>query len=255
MKSITAYYHAYLDDYFLWSQLVLEQFKLIEDSGLVSKIEKLKITAITQEDRRIKLFHDLISLYHIPTEIEFIRNQYNDDRSMIEETKDFHQNTLKNIDERYTLKKIYDDCQNKDQYLLYFHTKNITSIINTLIPGLVSKYRNRYNWRIFLYETINQWEKCVDSLSDGYDTAGVNYSTDPSEHYSGAFYWTKSDHVKRLQDPTTRDWWIELKNRKKHDWLNQVNDRFAAEMWICSLPETKSFNLLENKGNYIANDI
>lgn len=255
MKNITAYYHAYLDDHFLWSQLVLEQFKLIEDSGLKPYLKKLKITAITQEDGRLKNFCDLLSLYQIPTEIEFIKNQYFNDVDMIEATKDFNQNNLKNVDERYTLKKIYDDCQTEDQNVFYFHTKNITSIVNTLIPGLTSKYRNRYYWRLFLYNNISGWQKCVDALDSGYDTAGVNYSTDPTAHYSGAFYWTKSEHVKRLPDPTTKDWWIDLKKRKNHPWLSQVNDRFASEMWVCSLPETKSFNLASNNGDYIAHDI
>ena len=249
--NITAYYHAYLDDNFLWSQLFLEQFKLIEDSGLNKHINKMRMTVITQEDSRMKNFYDLSSLYNIPTEIEFIKNQYNDDFAMVEATRDLHVNRLKNVDERYTIKKLYDDCQNNDQYSLYFHTKNIMSIINNLQPGLASKYRNRYNWRLFLNKTISEWKDCVTAL----DTAGVNYMTDPSEHYSGAFYWTKSEHVRKLPDPTDNKWWEELKARKNHHWLNQINDRFAAELWVCSLPETKAFNLAENEGHYIANDI
>lgn len=253
--NITAYYHAYLDDNFLWSQLFLEQFKLIEDSGLNKHINKMRMTVITQEDGRVKNFYDLCSLYNIPTEIEFIKNQYNNDFDMVEATGDFRVNRLKNVDERHTIKKIYDDCQNNDQYALYFHTKNIMSIVNNLMPGLVSKYRNRYHWRLFLNKTISEWKDCVAALDSGYDTAGVNYKTDPSEHYSGAFYWTKSDHVRKLPDPTDSRWWGELKARKNHPWLNQINDRFAAELWVCSLPETKAFNLAENNGDYIDNDI
>lgn len=253
--NITAYYHAYLDDNFLWSQLLLEQFKLIEDSGLNKHIQKMRMTVITQEDGRVKNFYDLCSLYRIPIEIEFIKNQYNNDFDMVEATGDFRVNRLKNIDERHTIKKIYDDCQKNDQYALYFHTKNIMSIVNNLMPGLVSKYRNRYHWRLFLNKTILEWKDCVAALDSGYDTAGVNYKTDPSEHYSGAFYWTKSDHVRKLPDPTDSIWWRELKTRKNHPWLNQINDRFAAELWVCSLPGTKAFNLAENNGDYIDNDI
>lgn len=252
---ITAYYHAYLDDHFLWSQLILEQFKLIEDSGLNSSIDKLRITAITQDDGRIKNFCELCSLYKMPTEVEFVKNQYADDFAMVEATRDMFVNNLKNVDERYTLKKIYDDCKNQDQYVLYFHTKNIMSIVNNLIPGLASKYRNRYHLRLFLNRTISEWKNCVAALDEGYDTAGLNYLTDPSEHYSGAFYWTKSNHVRRLPDPTEIDWWHNLKTRKNHSWFSQINDRFASEFWVCSLPETKSFNFASNNGDYIANDI
>lgn len=252
---IRLYYHSYLDDNFMWSHILLEQFKLIEDSGLKPYIEKIKITAITQEDNRIKNFCDLVSLYKIPAEVELVKNNYNNDFDMVEATRDIRTNNLKNIDERHTIKKIYDDCQKEDLTILYFHTKNITSIINNLIPGMASKYRNRYYWRQFMNKTISGWQECVKALENGYDTAGVNYSTDPSEHYSGAFYWTKSEHVRKLPDPTDPNWWIELKRRKNHPWLNQINDRFAAELWPCSLPETKAFNLASNNGDYIANDI
>lgn len=255
MTDIAAYYHAYLDDNFMWSHILLEQFKLIEDSKLKEKIKKMKITVITQDDGRVKNFYDLFALYKIPAEIEFVKNQYSNDFEMVEDIRDLFSNRLKNVDERHTVKKMYDDCQKEELNTLYFHAKNITAVVLNLMPGLVSKYRNRYHLRLFLNKTISGWQECVNALENGYDTAGVNYSTVPSEHYSGTFYWTKSSHVRNLPDPTTVNWWHELKKNKNDAWLNQANDRFAAELWVCSLPGTKAFNLASNNGDYVANDI
>lgn len=249
------YYHAYLDDFFLWTQLLMENFKAMEDSGMMSQVEKIRITAITQEDDRARIFHEFCSIYRVPMEIEFMKNQYPNDREMIADTSDLHTNRMKNVDERHTLRKLHEDCQKEDLTVLYFHAKGITSIVNNLIvPGRVSKYRNRYYWRMFVNKTISEWKTCVDALNT-YDVAGVDYKTDPSEHFCGNFFWSTSDHIRKLPNPTEIAWWNELKRRKNHPWLNQVCDRFAAEMWICSRPGAKYFNLVSNNGDYIANDI
>lgn len=253
--NLTMYYHTYLDDRYLWAQLFMEKFKIIEDSNLKPEISKVRITAITQDDPRTELFYKLCSQYNMNIEIEFIHNMYDTDEAMMKDLSVLKTDLNRNVNENYTMKKIWDDCLKEDQLVLYLHAKGITSITNNLIPGLVSKFRNRYYWRQFLYHTISDWRTCVSELNNGYDTAGVDYATDPSEHYRGNFFWTKSEHVRKLPNPMTFAWWQELKARKNHPWLNQISERFATEQWLCSLPETKSFNCRENKGDYIHNDI
>jgi len=251
---IGVYYHAYLDDNFLWSQILLEQFKAMEESGLDKKINKFWITATTQQDQRAELFYKLCSLYNMPIQIQFIKNAYPNDAEMMRDLSNIFANASKNVDERYTLFKMYEDAKTEDMKILYLHSKGVTSIINNLMPGLVSKYKNRFYWRNFMNYVIRDWEKCVPAL-DEYDTAGIDYQTDPSEHYRGNFFWTKSSHVKTLASPDTIEWWHELKAKKNNDWLNRVNDRFASEMWVCSRSGTTAYNARSNNGNYIANDI
>lgn len=251
---IGVYYHAYLDDNFLWSQILLEQFRAMEESGLDKRIEKFRITATTQDDKRTELFYKFCCLYNMPIQIQFIKNEYPNDVEMMSDLSNIFANISRNVDERYTLSKMHDDAKNEDMLILYLHSKGVTSIINNLIPGLVSKYRNRFYWRNFMNYTITDWERAILAL-DAYDTAGVDYQFDPAAHYRGNFFWTKSSHVKTLSSPSTIEWWYDLKIRVDNDWLNKVNDRFASEMWICSRHDTKSFNLRSNNGDYIASDI
>ena len=149
--NINIYYHTYLDDNYLWSQLLLEKFKVMEDSGLMQKTNKIHITAITQNDPRVGMFHNLCGLYNVPVEIEFIQNQYNNDIAMMEDLRNIFGNVVKNVGEDYTHKKMQEACKKEDQIILYLHAKGITSILNNLtVPGLVSKYRNRYYWSCLL---------------------------------------------------------------------------------------------------------
>lgn len=253
--TISVYYHTYLDDNAMWSQLLMEKFKLIESSGLINNINQVKITAVTQNDARVRAFHDLCSLYKMPIEINFLQNQYRNDYEMIEDLRKIFDNVTKNPGENFTHKMMYEDCKTTDQNVLYLHAKGITSIINNLLaPGLVSKYKNRYDWRLFMYNVITDWKECVNALENGYDTAGIDYTTEPSPHYRGNFFWTKSEHVRKLPDPMTTEWWVELKREKNNAWLNKVCDRFGSELWLCSIP-AKSFCSRVNQGNYIDNDI
>ena len=254
--NINIYYHTYLDDNFLWSQLLMEKFKVMKDSGLIKEVNKIYITAVTQNDQRAKMFLELCSLYDVNIEIEFIQNQYANDFDMMNDLRDIFSNVVKNAGEDYTHKKMQENCKKEDQIVLYLHAKGISSILNNLmVPGLASKYRNRYDWRLFMYNVMTDWKECTEALRGDYDTAGIDYSESPSSHYRGNFFWSKSDHIKTLPDPTTRDWWIELKREKNHEWLNKVCDRFGSELWLCSKKGTRSFNSRNNNGNYIDNDI
>lgn len=241
------YYHAYLDDNYLWTQIMLEQFKLMEDSGLMPNIEKICITAIGQRGGIEDTFVSFIKLYNVPFEIDFLYNRYPNDQEMLTGISN-------NYTERYTLKKMYDHCQTEDLTVLYLHTKNVTSLENNFKRGMVSKYRNRYYWRRFIDQTITFWSVLQQQL-DNNDVCGVNYTTDPTEHFSGNFFWSKSEHIRSLPSPEQNQWWYDLQKRKNHPWMNTVDERFASEMWICSRPDTKAFNLMSNNGDYIANDI
>jgi hypothetical protein len=104
------------------------------------------------------------------------------------------------------------------------------------------------NWGV-----IGNWKTCVDSLNS-HDTAGIDYRNNPP-HYKGNFWWTKSSHVRTLQHPENDHWWNELKQNSQDPWIRNVSNRFRSEFWVCSRPNTKSFNIKENDNYYVDNDI
>lgn len=252
---IGVYYTAYLDDHFLWSTILLEHMKLMEDSGLLKKVDKITFVVITKEDDRVRMFHDLLLQYNVPVKINLVRNQYNNDIEMMQDLGRIFENVSKNPDERLTFKIMREDCENVDQNILYLHSKGVMSIVNNLmVPGRASKFKNRYYWRQFMNKAISSWEECNEKLIDN-DVVGIDFQDNPSNHFRGNFFWTKSSHVLKLPPADTIEWYNQLKARVNNDWLNIVCDRFASEMWVCSLPETKYYNITSNNGDYVENDI
>lgn len=256
MKNV-AYYHAYLDDMCSWSLIFMEQMRCLEKSDLINNLDMIKISAITQLDRRTEIFVDLCSQYKARFEIEFVPNKHKDDHEMLSKLESNSSSDMI-IDETYTQHKIYrDSIQSQEDYnILYFHTKNVTSMINALlVPGRVSKYKNRYDCRQYInWGTLLEWQRCVEGLTNN-DIAGVNYSTSPSRHFIGGYFWAKSSYVKTLPDPAFIDWWTEYKTRINDEWMNRANNRYRAEQWIGYRDDVSVFNIGNNAGDYIENDI
>ena len=102
------------------------------------------------------------------------------------------------------------------------HTKGCTRI-NDLDSGDYS-YKNVENWRHMQeYFTIDKYDECLEGLKT-YDVVGSNYMQYPNylnvpAHYSGGFWWSKSEFIKNLPNPQL--------------YLNFKNvDRFNAEFWL-----------------------
>jgi hypothetical protein len=134
------------------------------------------------------------------------------------------------------LKLLWDDSETSEGYMLYIHTKGVSRSGDKRILDWVN-YLTFFN--------ITEWRKRITDL-EVVDCTGVNLegdfsslSTDPSTwgqiispgkqviapmHYSGNFWWSKSDYIKKLPDP--------------YKWLPD-NDyfkwRIMAEMWVCQL--------------------
>lgn len=127
-----------------------------------------------------------------------------------------------NIYEIITHKKIYDHCKTFDGNYFYMHTKGCTRI-NDLTSGDYS-YKNIENWRHMQeHFTIDRYKDCIDALQT-HDIVGSNYMPQSNvlhvpAHYSGGFWWTTSEFIKKLPDPQT--------------YLNTENvNRFHAEFWL-----------------------
>lgn len=95
-----------------------------------------------------------------------------------------------NVGEFYTLKFIEQDVKEtiSNDKILYIHTKGVTSSNNECIN----------DWRKYmLYFNVEKYIDAINSLND-YDTYGVDLVDEPIKHYSGNFWWSNANHIKRL---------------------------------------------------------
>lgn len=239
MKKVL-YYHIYLtDDPSIWSSVFLEQMRCIEDSGLMSSLDELRLTCITQLDMRNEYLRQLCETYPAKFIIELVRNSYDNDREMM-----FGLNSDRTVTENYTYQKIYEDCQKEEMQVCYIHTKGITSGMK-LSKDTMSQYKNYYYWRQYLnWGVLTNWSRCVASLKT-YDVAGVNYYINPSKHFSGNFWWANSSYINRLPDPKTIGWWRDIQKKTNNQWLKYAPDRFKDEQWLCSLDDVRVYNIFD----------
>lgn len=237
MKKVL-FYHIYLtDDYASWAYMFMEQFKMLEDTGLLNTLDEVQVICISQQDKRINTFLDLCSTFRNMSVCVY-NNSHADDKSMLTGI-----NTSKTITENVTMQKIWNYCQKQDFHVLYLHAKGITSVDNHLKNGNVNVFKNYYYWRKFLeWGVIERWNECVELLNR-YDAVGVNYFDSPAPHYSGNFWWANSSYIRTLPDPSTIEWWKDLQQRTTDSWLKTAPDRFRDEMWLCSNPNGKTISL------------
>lgn len=253
------YYHIYLDDYYSWSYIFTEQMTLAEKTLLLNNVDKMKITAISKNDNRAELFLKLCKVFPVNIELELIESNYSNDFEMLEDFSILQgksqDNFKKLTNEIPTITKLYNDCQKEDLKVLYLHSKCVSALSNTMLKHpLPSKFKNRFLWRQFMnYGVITNWKICVNAL-DIHDTAGIDYKNSPP-HYSGNFWWTKSDHVRNSANPSSSGWWEQFKSSSSESWFQNISDRFAAEFWVCNKPNTISFNVQSNDGYFNDRDI
>lgn len=237
------YYHFYCsDEEKIWRDILFEQMAQIEESKLIHNLKKIEVTAIVQNQTVLNRLIDQFGRYKIQINIDPVKNPYQNDKEMIASIN--HNST---ITENHTMRKIYNDClKNTDAYnICYIHSKGITSHLkdNEERQRMYKLWRQYLNWGV-----IENWKKCVDALDEN-DIAGVNFYETPSAHYSGNFWWSRSEHVRKLPDPSTKYWWKTLKETSEDHWLKTVCDRFRDEQWPCSIPGTRAYNIYTHAKN------
>ena len=110
--------------------------------------------------------------------------------------------------ENPTLNKLKQFSEtNKDSYVLYLHTKGNS------YPQVHQEITDWTN--MMLYFLVESHEDCFRALDGAHDTVGCNYSAKPVPHYSGNFWWAKTNHIATLPA------------------LNEnVPDKMAPEFWL-----------------------
>jgi hypothetical protein len=191
-----------------YDKVLIELCKRVVDSGLYDASESVFL--VLNGDK---------SLFDASLSAQYIK-----DRSKFQVD---HASTSVESCEFPTLQRIWDFCQSEDSLVLYLHTKGVTRPETQSIS----------DWVDYLtYFNIDKWTDRVSELQQSSCT-GVNLSGNPADldthpstwgygkapmHYSGNFWWSKSEHITRLTSP---DLWLPDKNYLR--W------RVMAEMWVC----------------------
>lgn len=108
----------------------------------------------------------------------------------------------KNLKEKFAINNYRNYLKNENYYLYYFH----------------STEKSCNDWRLLCdHFTLRKWKINVELLKR-FNCVGINYLSYPKKHFSGNFWWTKSEYIKNLP--------------------LQINDnRLSPEMYICDNPE------------------
>lgn len=243
------YYHIYLtDDHAKWVYPFLEQFKLMEDVGLLDMFDSIDVSVISSGMQKLDNFVRLIDTYD--TKKNIVVHAY--DTEHVDDHLLFgNLNARSNaLTENITMKRIFDDVHSRyddNDLVLYLHAKGLTSVDNHLMRGQANTFKNYYYWRHFLnYGVIEKWKECVDAVSNDFDIAGANYFDDPVPHFSGTMWWANVKYLRSLPNPESLDWWNEMKSETSNQWLKTAENRFRDEMWICSNKNHKAFVSAKN---------
>jgi hypothetical protein len=237
------YYHIYLtDETGCWYNLFLDQLYSVIDSGLYDNIEKMYVVCIGKSDE-IDLFAGICNCY---SKIQILKKLYLDkdkkENLSLQHTSsiDYEKNNF--YDEVQTMSLLQEHANREDAQFLYFHSKGITAAWRMREEKHSAAFINYYLWRKFLqWGCIENWKICSDSLKN-HSCAGVNLGTWPVPHYSGTFWWTKSEYVRTLPDINENDWWQEL--RKTTPLNTYDSNRNKPEMWIGTKFNNDFYNII-----------
>jgi predicted O-methyltransferase YrrM len=208
MKPICIFYHIYAVNN--WKSLVTEQLEKLRSCGLYDACLAIFVDVIGDE-QAIQQYYELIRSYQkIYTVRADNRNTYEYDGLVALKTFANEQRVFL-----------------QDVYLLYFHTKGVTSGMS--------------DWRRYMeHFVIENWRNCVYALDD-YDTVGVNYHNDIDSkrfHYSGNFWWTKASYVNTLGPVVNHEeeFWIATGNPKAktlhNSNINHYHEPYPRERYV-----------------------
>jgi hypothetical protein len=167
MKKII-FWHTYLSgDYKL---VVQEQMTKLFTSGLYDEVQEIFTGISAKSESDITWFKALLSSY--PKFTPIIHSDADG--------------------EKPTMRLLADYVHNNDCYIMYFHTKAVST----------TGYNNTL-WRWSMDNNlIYKWRQCVDMLNKGADAVGPNYRRDTHvgfhPHFSGNAWWSKSKYIRTL---------------------------------------------------------
>lgn len=183
-----------------WKSIFSKLYYTIKQSGLYDIIKGIKCNILSSDPHNILFFTELNDS---KLEILGIDNNLN-------------------AYETPTINLLYEHALREDFYVLYIHTKGVKHNDTNI---------NVTDWVNYLtYFNIQKYDTCIQSLTE-YDTVGVNLHIGKDDtHYSGNFWWAKSDYIKKLNpcvynNYVSPEFWLTEKNIGKYLslWNSNVN--------------------------------
>ena len=178
-KPIFIFYHICLGG--PWEIVVKEQLAKLENSGLLDRANGLKCGVLGPKSE----YEKLIRMLPDKAEIIFYSENYG-------------------LFEFPTVILLQEHALENDGYYLYLHTKSVSRFT-----------QETTDWRHLMeYFTIEKYENALEKLEEGFDCFGVNWRNIPTPHFSGNFWWARSEYLKKLPI------------------ILVSGDRFLCEFWI-----------------------
>lgn len=128
-----------------------------------------------------------------------------------------------------TLNLVQKTCRENKCYVCYYHLRGVTSPIDNMAVVDQRHYMTYFN--------IEKYNGCLNLLEQGFDATGVDLATWPTTHFSGNFWWSKSEHINTLLAPE------EMPGIPNFYSKEDKYHRHRCEMWICSNPASKYVEL------------
>lgn len=211
---IKIFYHMYcINDCF---DRFIRSYDKIRDSGLLNRCDQIYLVLVGPNKDQI--YNSVSHLYKV---------------SVIKKDDD--------SSEKETLNLIWQMSQTEKFYGLYLHSKGVTR-------------NDKYNyygehvdaWVEYLeYFCITKYKDCLLKIKEG-NTCGVEIRKTPAIHYTGNFWWSKSEYIKNLNNPFK----YTFSNISKIQSTNTNEiQRVQFEQWItdssCNIPITLNQSFLE----------
>lgn len=200
-----------------WSDIVTEQLQMWLASELFSKTDKVFIRVYYEKENDLECFKKRIKDYSKITLTSTNTNEF----------------------EFGTLKILQDLSFTDDFYCYYFHSKGVSiseKVKNYRIgrvPGSIdisfSDIKKNVNlWRKYMeYFIIDKYQTCIDILDQGFDACGTQLMKWPRTdqyHFSGNFWWAKSEYIKKLQKIDTSV----AERHQAEKWIGSANGKFKC---------------------------
>jgi hypothetical protein len=175
-------------------QIIKEQLNILLHFGLFDKTTKLLCFICNYQANDEKL-HDIFK--PLQSKIQLIT-------------------TEKNLYEKFAINNFKLHIPDEKYYLYYFHTKGVSRIEKHITM-------RRY---VLNFYTLRKYEISLKLLKY-YDVVGMTLFKYPKLHFSGNFWWSKSENINTLSD---------------------INDKYLSpEMYICSNPNSKCVALSHDR--------
>ncbi len=216
--------------YLNYIDIVEEQMNIL-NKGLLNITKKLIIFITMFDNDNNKTLINLINKYNKNNNINIIT-------------------TKENLYEKFAINNFKNSILEKNYYIYYFHTKGLKKN-NDKLFNIYSSRR-----KILNFYTLEKFNINI-KLLEKYDAIGCSLSLYPLKHFSGNFWWSKSEYINTLKLPISNKYlspemFILSNNNCKYISLSNKTNNFLYEKYTFRSDEniinniTTDFIIIQN---------